>query len=110
MKLLFCTLVLLLCIYSVKLKAQGPDYSKEKTLHMVASAHFDTQWSWTVQTSINNYLLNTLHDNFALLDKYPDYIFNFESAIKYMWIKEYYPFLRKNAILRKYRSYFKAKV
>ena len=73
-------------------QAVSPDYTKQKTLHMVSTAHFDTQWRWTVQTSINNYLLNTLQDNFTLMDKYPDYIFNFEGAIKYMWIKEYYPY------------------
>src|SRR5438445_443138 len=70
----------------------APDYSKDKVVHMVSTAHFDTQWKWTEQTSINNYLLNTLHDNFDLIEKYPDYIFNFEGAVRYMWAKEYYPY------------------
>lgn len=61
------------------------------TVYLVGDAHFDTQWRWTVQTSINEYLYNTLVQNFALLDKYPDYIFNFEGAVKYAWAKEYYP-------------------
>jgi alpha-mannosidase len=88
-----CTIILLLSLFSYRtIEAQSPDFSKEKTLHIVSSAHFDTQWKWTVQTSINNYLLNTLHDNFTLLEKYPGYLFNFEGAIKYMWVKEYYPY------------------
>ena len=63
----------------------------EKTLMLVSTAHFDTQWRWTVRTSIEEYLKNTLEQNFALLRKYPFYLFNFEGAIKYMWIREYYP-------------------
>lgn len=73
-------------------KAQSADFSKQKTVYMVADAHFDTQWKWTEQTAINNYLPNTLHDNFTLIDKYPNYVFNFEGAVRYMWVKEYYPY------------------
>lgn len=61
------------------------------TVYMVADAHLDTQWDWDVQTTINQYLKNTLNDNFVLFNKYPNYKFNFEGAIKYMWFKEYYP-------------------
>lgn len=77
-----------------------PDFSKQKTLYLVSNAHFDTQWHWTVQNSINNYLVNTMKDNFYLLEKYPDYVFNFEGAIKYMWMKEYYP--HEYEIVKKY--------
>lgn len=66
-------------------------YSQEKTAYMVADAHLDTQWDWDVQTTINQYIKNTLTDNFALFKKYPNYKFNFEGAIKYMWMKQYYP-------------------
>jgi alpha-mannosidase len=88
---------ILLCFstfLSISLLAQEPtpDYSKQKVIHLVSTAHFDTQWKWTEQTSINNYLLNTLHDNFDLIEKYPDYVFNFEGAVRYMWVKEYYPY------------------
>src|ERR1700761_1261260 len=82
-------------VISTMLKAQQqqmPDLSKQKTVYMVADAHFDTQWKWTEQAAINDYLLNTLHDNFTLIDKYPDYRFNFEGAVRYMWVKEYYPY------------------
>lgn len=69
--------------------AQGQEI--KPTVYMVGNAHFDTQWRWTVQTSINEYVYNTLVQNFALFEEYPDYIFNFEGAIKYRWAKEYYP-------------------
>ncbi|MGQ8336839.1 glycoside hydrolase family 38 C-terminal domain-containing protein [Sunxiuqinia sp. A32] len=66
-------------------------YAQTKTVYMVADAHLDTQWDWTVETTIDEYVKNTLTQNFALFEKYPNYIFNFEGAIKYMWAKEYYP-------------------
>ncbi len=93
MRILSLTLLYLFTIVSINVTAQVmPDYSKDKVVHMVSTAHFDTQWKWTEQASINNYLLNTLHDNFDLIEKYPDYIFNFEGAVRYMWVKEYYPY------------------
>ena len=53
--------------------AQGSSDNKDKpTVYMVSNAHFDSQWRWTVQTSINEYVRNTLVQNFALLDQYPD--------------------------------------
>jgi alpha-mannosidase len=68
-------------------------YTQEKkgTVYMVSDAHFDTQWNWDVQTSISEYLRNTLTQNLWLFEKYPGYVFNFEGGIKYSWMKEYYP-------------------
>lgn len=63
----------------------------EKKAYMVADAHLDTQWNWDVQTTIREYVKNTLDQNLLLLKKYPSYIFNFEGAVKYSWMKEYYP-------------------
>ncbi|MDR1681905.1 MAG: discoidin domain-containing protein [Candidatus Symbiothrix sp.] len=65
--------------------------AQENTLYMVSNAHFDTQWDWDVQTSIDQYVKNTLEGNFNLFEKYPNYVFNFEGAIKYKFAKEYYP-------------------
>lgn len=59
--------------------------------YLVSNAHFDTQWNWDVQTSINQFVRHTMDRNFLLFEKYPDYIFNFEGGIKYKWMKEYYP-------------------
>ncbi len=64
---------------------------KNKTLYTVSNAHLDTQWNWTIQDSIRDCVKNTLEGNFALLEKYPDYKFNFEGAFRYALAKEYYP-------------------
>jgi alpha-mannosidase len=64
---------------------------KKGEVYMAANAHLDTQWLWTVQQSIGEYLPNTLYQNFALLEQYPGYKFSFEGAVKYNWMKEYYP-------------------
>ncbi len=58
---------------------------------VVSTAHLDTQWRWTIKNTIEEYIPNTLHDNFKLLDLYPDYVFSFEGAFRYMLMKEYYP-------------------
>ena len=63
----------------------------DNTLYYISDAHLDTQWNWTVKTTIDEYIPNTLKQNFALFEAYPNYHFNFEGAIKYMWMKEYYP-------------------
>ena len=82
------TLILcaLLCVF-----AQGLYAQKEYKAYMVSNAHFDSQWNWDVQTSIEVYVRNTMVQNFWLLERYPDYVFNFEGGIKYSWMKEYYP-------------------
>ncbi len=68
-----------------------PDLTKDPTLFVVGYAHLDTQWRWEYPQVIREYLPSTLHDNFALLDKYPHYIFNFSGANRYRLMKEYYP-------------------
>ncbi len=60
-------------------------------LYVVATSHLDTQWRWTIQKTIEEYLPATLHDNFALLAKYPGYTFSFEGAFRYGLVQEYYP-------------------
>lgn len=80
-------LIVLCLIISIGTFAQ----KKEGTVYMVSNAHFDTQWCWDVQTSIGEYLRNTLTQNIWLFEHYPDYVFNFEGGIKYSWMKEYYP-------------------
>jgi len=92
-RLLFSLIfVFAICISAFAQINNLADYSESKQLYLVSNAHFDTQWNWTVQTSINNFIPNTLKDNFYRFEKYPHYVFNFEGAIKYMWMKEYYPF------------------
>lgn len=63
----------------------------QKTLFFISNSHLDSQWNWDVKTTINEYVRNTMEQNFTRLDKYPNLTFNFEGAIRYMWMKEYYP-------------------
>ena len=65
--------------------------NKQMKAYMVSDAHLDTQWNWDVQTTIRYHIRNTLEQNLFLIKQYPHYIFNFEGAVKYSWMKEYYP-------------------
>lgn len=67
--------------------------AQEKSLHFISTSHLDTQWNWDVKNTIDEYIPNTLNQNFALFQKYPSFQFNFESSIHYKWMKEYYPSL-----------------
>lgn len=78
-------------IFAVAAYNNDGSRTADKELYMIANAHFDTQWDWDVQTSIDQYVKNTLEGNFNLFEKFPNYKFNFEGAIKYMFAKEYYP-------------------
>ncbi len=68
-----------------------PDLARQPTLYVVPYAHLDTEWRWDYPTTIREYLPATLRDNFALFEKYPNYVFNFSGANRYRMIKEYYP-------------------
>jgi alpha-mannosidase len=68
-----------------------PDLTRQPTLYVVPYAHLDTQWRWDYPTTIREHLPSTLRDNFALFEKYPNYVFNFSGANRYRMIKEYYP-------------------
>ena len=67
------------------------DPAKEKTLYAVGYAHLDTQWRWSYPQVIREFVASTLHDNFKLLDKYPNYVFNFSGSRRYEMMREYYP-------------------
>jgi alpha-mannosidase len=72
-------------------KRQQYDISKEKVLYTIGYAHLDTEWNWEYPTTINQYIWNTMADNFKLFEKYPDYVFNFTGSRRYNMMKEYYP-------------------
>lgn len=74
--------------------------TKTAKVYTVADAHLDTQWNWDVQTTIKEYVWNTLNQNLLLLKQYPNYIFNFEGGVKYAWMKEFYP--REYELLKEY--------
>lgn len=67
------------------------DITKEKALYVVGYAHLDTQFRWTYTKTIREFLPNTLTRNFALFEKYPNYLFNFSGSRRYEMMKEYYP-------------------
>jgi alpha-mannosidase len=72
------------------------DLNRTPTLYVVGYAHLDTQWRWEYPKTIGEYLPSTLHKNFDLFERYPNYIFNFTGSNRYRMMKEYYPadFLR----------------
>lgn len=67
------------------------DISKDRVLYTVGYAHLDTEWNWDYPTTINEYILNTMTENFLLFEKYPEYTFNFTGSRRYNMMKEYYP-------------------
>jgi len=67
------------------------DLSKDPVLYTVGYAHLDTEWRWDYETTINEYLKNTLDDNFRRFEKYKPYVFTFSGARRYRMMKEYYP-------------------
>ena len=91
------------CLAGTGARTQGQQASagsRASTLYLVSNSHLDTQWNWTVQDTIRMYVPATFFDNFKLIERYPGYVFNFESIIHYMWFKEHYP--EQWAALRRY--------
>src|SRR5947207_14596344 len=72
--------------YSQQLRQQS-----KPVLYVIGTSHLDSQWNWTVQDTIREFVPNTFFENFKRFEKYPDYRFNYEGAIHYMWFKEYHP-------------------
>ncbi len=67
----------------------------KKKIYTVATSHLDTVWSWDLEESIDQYIYDTLVDNFRLFENYPHYTFNFEGSYRYELMEEYYPELFK---------------
>jgi alpha-mannosidase len=95
--------LLLTCLFALSLvqgqaimspganRTAEPVLTKDPTLYVVGYAHLDTQWRWEYPQVIGEFLPKTMHDNFALFEKYPHYIFNFSGANRYRLMKEYWP-------------------
>lgn len=47
--------------------AQDASQSQKPKAYMVADAHLDTQWNWDIQTTIKEYVWNTISQNLFLL-------------------------------------------
>ena len=63
----------------------------EGRLYVIATVHLDTQWRWTIQDTIRDFIPATLERNFDLLERYPFFVVSFEGAFRYQLMKEYYP-------------------
>lgn len=97
--LILTSLLFTSIIIAQPVKKQGKyDISKEKVLYTVGYAHLDTEWNWDYPTTINEYIKNTMTENFHLFEKYPDYVFNFTGSRRYRMMKEYYPELYKKVV------------
>ena len=90
--------VLLAAMFSPLLSmAQAPadkteyDINKDKVLYTVGYSHLDTEWNWDYKTTIDECIKNVMTENFYLLEKYPEYVFNFTGSRRYQMMKEYYP-------------------
>ena len=67
------------------------DITKGRVLYAIGYTHLDTRWNWDYPTTINQYIKRTMTDNFALFEKYPDFVFNFTGSRRYAMMKEYCP-------------------
>ena len=74
-----------------ELMAHTRNLSIDQTLYVVGYAHLDTQWRWDFTTTIDEFLKNTMHENFERFEQFPDYIFNFTGSARYRMMEEYYP-------------------
>ena len=67
------------------------DFREQRIVYLVATSHLDTQWRWTIQDTIREYLPATLRRNFELFEEEPAYVLSFEGAFRYMLAREYFP-------------------
>jgi len=89
--LLFAFLLPVFLVAQPLEKQKKLNIAKDRVLYTVGYAHLDTEWLWDYPTTINEYIKNTMEENFLLFEKYPDYVFNFTGSRRYNMMKEYYP-------------------
>jgi len=88
-KILICVICVICGLTPVE--AQQSKNDPKPVLYVIATSHLDSQWNWTVQDTIREFVPNTFFENFKRFERYPNYRFNYEGAIHYMWFKEYHP-------------------
>lgn len=89
MRILICVICLIFGL--IPAQAQQSKNDPKPVLYVIGTSHLDSQWNWTVQDSIREFVPNTFFENFKRFERYPNYRFNYEGAIHYMWFKEYHP-------------------
>ncbi|MEO8276061.1 MAG: glycoside hydrolase family 38 C-terminal domain-containing protein [Thermoanaerobaculia bacterium] len=62
-------------------------------LYVVALAHLDTQWQWTVRETAARFLPRTVIENEDRFRRFPNYRLNFEGACRYRLLEECHPAL-----------------
>jgi len=89
--ILISFVIIPLLVAQPNLKPGDYDITKDRLLYTIGYAHLDTEWNWDYPITINEHILHTMLENFALFEKYPDYVFNFTGSRRYKMMKEYYP-------------------
>lgn len=74
-------------------KEHDYDLSKDKVLYTIGYSHLDSEWNWDYVHTIDLCIKNVMEENFHLMEKYPDYVFNFTGSRRYAMMKEYYPLM-----------------
>jgi alpha-mannosidase len=69
----------------------GAGKAYQRYLYLVATAHLDTQWRWTIRETIEEFILKTFRVNATHFENFEDYVFSFEGAFRYMLLREYFP-------------------
>ncbi len=95
---IFSVIIIVLCpvLLTAQPETRRESYNmSEKILYTIGYSHLDTEWNWDYPTTINEYIPNTMTENFHLFEKYPDYVFNFTGSRRYQMMKEYYPEMYK---------------
>jgi len=72
---------------------QTYNLNKDKVLYTIGYAHLDSEWNWDYVHTIDLCIKNVMEENFHLMEKYPDYVFNFTGSRRYAMMKEYYPLM-----------------
>src|SRR5438552_3635301 len=60
-----------LCLSTLLAQAQPPAKDPKPLLYVVGTSHLDSQWNWTVQDSIREFVPNTFFENFKRFQQYP---------------------------------------
>ena len=83
--------ILTFCAGRAAAQEQETPAPKTYKIYAVCDALLDPQWKWGLTHTIRVYIPRILFQNLWMLERYPDYKFNFEGGIIYRWMKEYYP-------------------
>ena len=73
--------ILTFCAGRAAAQEQETPAPKTYKIYAVCDAHLDTQWNWDLTHTIREYIPRILFQNLWMLERYPDYKFNFEGGI-----------------------------